>query len=65
MLAIVVDIANRVVTARDTLAGAFAENVKQYGLRNGSSPMSIPTTHSSRNVLTIFKKISSKFLLFR
>ena len=31
MLAIVVDIANRVVTARDTLAGAFAENFKQYG----------------------------------
>ena len=58
MLAIVVDIANRVVTARDTLAGAFAENVKQYGLRNGTSPMSIPTTYSSRNVLTIFKKIS-------
>ena len=65
MLAIVVDIANRVVTARDTLAGAFAENVKQYGLRNGTSPMSIPTKYSSRNVLTIFKKISSNFLLFR
>ena len=46
MLAIVVDIANRVVTARDTLAGAFAENVKQYGLRNGTSPMSIPINYS-------------------
>ena len=65
MLAIVVDIANRVVTARDTLAGAFAENVKQYVLRNGTSPMSIPTKYSSRNILTIFKKISSNFLLFR
>ena len=65
MLAIVVDIANRVVTARDTLAGAFAENVKQYCLRNGSSPMSIPTTHSSRNVPTILKKNVIKLLAFQ